>query len=258
MKKKPTLKRASVVSTQTITPNMQRVVLQSDDFAKFPHDCGGDYVKLVFTPDGGTDLTDLADASRPVMRTYTIRQFDPQANTIEIDFVRHITQDPSCGFAARWAMQVSVNDTISIAGPGSIAPMNLTASWYFMVADMTSLPALTAKTKSLPQHAQGYAVIKVTSKEDVQALELPKSMQVIWVVGDDSIEEQVRKLEWLSGDVFVWCASEFDTMRAMRQYFRNEKNVDRESIYISSYWKHGVTEDGHKVLKKQDAEQESD
>ncbi|MGL6258744.1 siderophore-interacting protein [Vibrio sp. WXL210] len=257
MKKKPTLKRATVVSTQTITPNMQRLVLQSDDFAKFPHDCGGDYVKLVFTPDGNTDLTTLDDASRPVMRTYTIRQFDSQTNTIEIDFVRHITQDPSCGFAARWAMHASVNDTISIAGPGAIAPIKLDASWFFMVADMTSLPALTAKTKSLPDHAQGYAVIQVASKEDIQALALPESMQVIWVTGEDLIEERVRELEWLSDDVFVWCACEFDTMRAMRQYFRNEKNVDREAIYISSYWKRGVTEDGHKVLKKQDAEQES-
>jgi NADPH-dependent ferric siderophore reductase len=43
-------------------------------------------------------------------------------------------------------------------------------------------------------------------------------------------------------------------MRALRQYFRNEKEVDRENIYISSYWKKGVSEDGHKVIKREDAE----
>ncbi len=47
---------------------------------------------------------------------------------------------------------------------------------------------------------------------------------------------------------------EFDSMRALRQYFRNEKEVDRENIYISSYWKQGVSEDGHKVIKREDAE----
>jgi NADPH-dependent ferric siderophore reductase len=45
-------------------------------------------------------------------------------------------------------------------------------------------------------------------------------------------------------------------MRALRQYFRNEKQVKRENIYISSYWKLGVSEDGHKTIKQQDAEEQ--
>ncbi|NVJ56308.1 MAG: siderophore-interacting protein, partial [Vibrionaceae bacterium] len=40
-----------------------------------------------------------------------------------------------------------------------------------------------------------------------------------------------------------------------RQYLRNDKQVKRENIYISSYWKQGVSEDGHKVIKQQDAKQ---
>jgi NADPH-dependent ferric siderophore reductase len=43
-------------------------------------------------------------------------------------------------------------------------------------------------------------------------------------------------------------------MRALRQYFRNDRDVEREFIYISSYWKNGVTEEGHKVIKREDAE----
>jgi NADPH-dependent ferric siderophore reductase len=43
-------------------------------------------------------------------------------------------------------------------------------------------------------------------------------------------------------------------MRALRQYFRNEKEVERGNIYISSYWKKGVSEEGHKVIKQQDAQ----
>ncbi len=51
--------------------------------------------------------------------------------------------------------------------------------------------------------------------------------------------------------------SEFDAMRELRHYFQNDKQVPRELIYISSYWKSGVSEDGHKAFKQQDAQQSS-
>lgn len=38
---------------------------------------------------------------------------------------------------------------------------------------------------------------------------------------------------------------------------KDKKEVERENIYISyisSYWKHGVAEDGDKVIKREDAE----
>lgn len=64
------------------------------------------------------------------MRTYTIRRFDAKRGAIEVDFVRHITLDAHCGFAARWAMAAQVGDTISMVGPGTIAPINTDADWF--------------------------------------------------------------------------------------------------------------------------------
>lgn len=252
--KKPQPKAAKVSQTTTITPNMQRITLESEAFAAFPADCEGGYIKLLFDAQGRTDIHALAEDERPLMRTYTIRSFMPQQNSIEVDFVRHTCDDPQSGFAARWAMSAQVGDTIHIAGPGTIQNMNLQADWFFMVADMTALPALSAKIRRLPKQAKGYAVIKIESEADKQALDAPENMQIIWLT-EQTISQAVYDLEWLEGEVSVWCACEFDAMRAMRQYFRNDKHVDRDNIYISSYWKHGVTEDGHKVIKRQDMEQ---
>ena len=42
-------------------------------------------------------------------------------------------------------------------------------------------------------------------------------------------------------------------MRALRRYFREERDVARGSLYVSSYWKQGVSEDQHKIVKQQDA-----
>jgi NADPH-dependent ferric siderophore reductase len=42
-------------------------------------------------------------------------------------------------------------------------------------------------------------------------------------------------------------------MRALRSYYRTERGVDRDQIYLSSYWRAGRTEDQHKVDKQADS-----
>lgn len=254
---KPSPLLLKVISTTAITPNMQRIQLQGQELRRFPINCAGGYIKLMFTPSGSTDLSALNGGERPVMRTYTIRQFDYDSHTIDVDFVRHITNDLQCGFAGRWAMNATPNDTISIAGPGLIQGLNQEADWFFLVADMTSLPALSAKLVDLPADAVGHAVIHINSEKDKQTLNEPLGIQVQWVaegLSTENLSETVRKTPWLDGQVSVWAACEFDSMRELRQYFRNEKEVAKENIYISSYWKRGVTEEGHKVIKRSDSE----
>ena len=248
-----TSQAVTVRSNNMITPNMQRLVLQGDVLANFPSDCEGGYIKLLFNQTGSTDLSSLAEGERPMMRTYTIRRFMADENAIEVDFVRHITADNQCGFASRWAMNATLGDTIEIRGPGTISSLNLSADWFVLAADMTALPALSAKVRQLPAEAKGYVVVEVLSEEDIQELVVPKGMKVHWVTSD--LTEAVRQLNWLEGQASAWVACEFDAMRALRQYLRNDKAIERDFIYISSYWKNGVSEDGHKVIKQQDAQE---
>lgn len=251
--KKPQPQLVKVIKTEQVTPNLQRIILKGDQLIDFPEQCDGGYIKLLFNAQGGTDLSLLTDDQRPIMRTYTVREFNRLKCTIEVDFVRHNVADLGCGFAARWALNAKVGDTINIKGPGLINDINIDVDWFFMVADMTSLPALTAKIKALPANAQGYAVIKVINKNDRQNLPFPEKIKVTWLTDEPSLPNKVRSLTWLSGDVSVWVACEFNSMRALRTYFCNDKQVAKENIYISSYWKKGTTEDGHKVIKRQDA-----
>lgn len=249
----------TVTQTQQISPSFQRICLAAEQDSPFKAQHEGDYVKLFFTPDGNTDLTQLTEEIRPLLRTYTLREVNEQTGEITLDFVLHTTLDQQCGFAAHWAAQAQVGDTITLAGPGQSTAINLQADWFFLAADMTALPALAATLKMLPPSAQGYAVISIAHPDDQQTLSAPKGIKLIWVVGDDatSFVEQIQAQPWQQGQCAVWCACEFDDMRKLRHYFRNEKSVSRDSIYISSYWKQGVTEDGHKVLKREDAEADS-
>lgn len=255
--KKPTRNFYSltVIQSQQISPSMQRITLQSDDIAHFGSESEGGYIKLLFTDHGDTNIASISPQQRPVMRTYTIQHFNAENNSIEVDFVRHITKDLQCGFAARWAITTKVGDTISIAGPGKSQGINTAGDWFFLVADMTAIPALASQIKLLPNNAKGYVVIEVDHIDDKRELAVPEAIEIDWVVKDQTsnLTQAVISKPWIGDNASVWCACEFDTMRSLRQYFRNEKEVEKENIYISSYWKQGVSEDGHKQLKQDDA-----
>ncbi|WP_261817789.1 siderophore-interacting protein [Vibrio gallicus] len=252
-RKKPSPKRVTVVSSERVSPNMQRILLKGEALAAFPSDCEGSYIKLLFDSAGNT-IEEMTEGERPVMRTYTVRRFLAEQASIEVDFVRHVSEEQHCGYATRWADNAKVGDSISIVGPGAIAEIDTTADWFFMVADMTALPALSAKIRTLPADANGYAVIKVASADDIQTLSAPLGVKIYWLVEDEPLLDKVESLTWLDGTPFVWVASEFDAMRALRGYFRNDRGVNKQHIYISSYWKQGVSEDGHKAIKQQDAQ----
>ncbi|OXX61953.1 siderophore-interacting protein, partial [Vibrio sp. V10_P2A27P122] len=181
MKKETEPKRSfyplTVVGSQQISPSLQRVTLQGDSIEHFTLENEGDYIKLLFSEDGGTDLSRLTPDQRPIMRTYTIRSFDATNNRIEIDFVRHEAEDKQCGFAVRWAMHTAIGDTISIAGPGKAQGLNPNGKWFFLAADMTAIPALAAQLKRLPRDAKGYAVIEIEHVDDKQALQAPENIE---------------------------------------------------------------------------------
>ncbi|QUM75988.1 siderophore-interacting protein [Moritella sp. 24] len=262
MSKKPNSRLLTVIDSQQLTPNMQRISFQADDLSDFPADAAGGYIKLLFTEQGDTDISTLRADERPKMRTYTIRHLRQSLNQLDVDFVRHEhaeIDNCSGGFAAAWSQSVSIGNTISVAGPGMLKPVNIDTDWYFLVADMTAIPALSAQLTKLPTTANGYAVIEINHEDDKQVLIKPDGIEIIWVVANKTktnLLDQVKALTWQKGEVSVWCACEFSDMRALRAYFRNDKDVDKGNIYISSYWKAGCTEDGHKIAKRDDNEAE--
>jgi len=248
-------RKLTILSKQQLTPNMLRISFQADDLSDFPVDSEGGYLKLFFSPDGGTDVTSLPEGEKPKMRTYSISQFRPQQHQFDVDFVSHEVGEIG-GFASRWSESAVVGDTIYGSTPGLVKPVNADSDWCFLVADMTALPALTAQLTKLPATATGYAIIEVRHVDDKQDIAKPAGVEIFWQVASElresSLVESVTTLPWFAGEASVWCACEFSQMRALRDYFRNTHAVDKDNLYISSYWKSGCTEDGHKIVKRED------
>jgi len=249
-KKKRKARVLTVSNTIQLTPNMLRVTLHGEALASFPEDAEGNYFKLTFPGD---------NPDKPIMRTYTVAQYRADKNEIDVDFMLHTKPDGSTnGVAAQWATQAKQGDTMGIFGPGPARLINTHADWFLLAADMTALPALTTNLKTLPQNAKGYVVVEIIAKEDQQALTLPGGMEVIWVVnaepGSNSspLHKAIIELDWLPGQAAVWAACEFTTMKKIREYFKQDRKVEKSHLYVSSYWKKGLQEEDHKIAKRED------
>ncbi|WP_160153553.1 siderophore-interacting protein [Microbulbifer sp. ALW1] len=240
---KPKSRELEVITSRRISPHMLRVTLGGPELQDFPKDQESAYVKLLF---------EQGEGKKPLMRTYTIRH--QRENEIDIDFVIHEHPGP----AGAWAQQAEPGQRIHVAGPGARKLINPDGDWLLFLGDMTALPAISVNLSLLPEDARGHAVIEIASESDRQELQAPSNLEIHWVVNRDArapgvaLQQQLRQISWLEGNPAIWCATEFSTMREMRQYFRSERPVAASHRYISSYWKSGLSEEQHKVLKRED------
>jgi len=242
---KPTPRLLDVIGSRYLTPNMCRVTLGGTGLTDFPVDQESAYIKLMF-PQG--------EDAKPVVRTYTVSvQRDDE---IDVDFALHEAAGP----ASTWARNTQAGDQVLVGGPGPKKLINSDADWFLLVGDMTALPAITVNLAQLPADARGYAVLEITSEADKQALKKPDNVEIHWVINahpnaDSSpLFDSVKSLTWLKGQPAAWAACEFHSMRALRQYFKMERDIPKTHLYVSSYWKVDSTEDQHKVVKSQDAQ----
>ncbi|MFC3700219.1 siderophore-interacting protein [Reinekea marina] len=257
----PIVREVMVCSTEKVTPNMHRVTLTGESLNDFPKNHEGGYIKLLFHPEtkqairNGHDLNNL-NGQRPILRTYTVRRFDEKNLKMEVDFVLH-GSGAQAGIASTWASQCNVGDTILIGGPGPATIVTTQTDRVLLVGDMTALPAIEVNLDQLPNNTQGEAVIQVNSTADIVSLVKPEGVEVRWLLAHENLAQYVQSMGWPKGTVGVWAACEFSTMRELRQYFKVERGVPKEHIYISSYWKQGLNEEGHKEVKLKDAQSEA-
>ena len=243
---KPAPRRLTVIRSEQITPNMKRITLGGSELQGFPADQESAYIKLQ-VPDG--ESGDL------VMRTYTVRNFNAELNELDVDFVVHGVEGP----ASAWATAVQPGDEILVAGPGGKKLLDFSADWFLLAGDMTALPAISVNIEQLPAHAKGYAVIEIHSEEDAQSFETPDGFEVFWVINPNTetantcLLDKLMQLPWHEGRHSIWAACEFSKMKALRSYFKQEKKVVSKDLYVSSYWKAGLSEEQHKKVKKLDS-----
>jgi NADPH-dependent ferric siderophore reductase len=233
-----------------ITPLMRRITLGGPDFTGFVSLGYSDHVKVFVAADGkplpkptltpeGLAFPD--DVPRPLMRDYTPRRFDPQAGTLDIDFVLH-----GDGPAASWAAQAAIGQDLMIGGPrGSlIVPTNF--DWYFFAGDETALPAIGRRIEELPAGARAIAVIEIANAAEEQQFATEADVKLVWVHRngiepgtDDQLVSATAALDFPAGDGFAFVAAESRVTKALRQHLVAERGFNPEWLKAAGYWVRG-------------------
>tara|TARA_B100000686_G_scaffold254801_1_gene266100 strand:+ start:785 stop:1558 length:774 start_codon:yes stop_codon:yes gene_type:complete len=249
MQKRPEPKNFEVLSAQQLTPHMRRVSIGGEAIRTFPQAQDGGYVKLMIPGSNAADP--------PSVRTFTIRRQKPDG--LDIDFALHGgANDGGPGMA--WARGAAPGDEIRVGGPGPAKILPPGADSYLVLGDMTALPAISVNLAALADDAIGYVLIEIQNEADKQDIKHPEGIEVRWVVNSDPgqrpeiFEQAVRSVGWVEGRIYAWSATEFNVMKRMRRYLREERGLGSDQLYISSYWKHGLVEDQHREAKSADSE----
>ncbi|PVE04803.1 siderophore-interacting protein [Streptomyces scopuliridis] len=262
----PKAHEGQVVRTEWLTPHMVRVVLGGEGLAGV--ECGefsDHYVKVLFAPEG-VSYPEPFDIERiraefprdqwPTNRTYTVRSWDPAAREMAIDFVVHGDE----GLAGPWAARVRPGETVRFLGPGGLYVPDPAADWHLLVGDESALPAIAASLERVPAGALVHAFVEISGAEEEQKITTPDGTGITWLhrgerpVGEALIAA-VRGLDFPAGDVHAFVHGEAGFVKELRRHLRLERNVPRERLSVSGYWRLGQTDEAWRTVKREWNEQ---
>ncbi|MDX3850469.1 siderophore-interacting protein [Streptomyces sp. AK02-01A] len=262
----PKARVAQVVTTEWITPHMVRLVLGGEGLAGFEAGEFTDhYIKVLFAAEGVTypepfDMERIrAEFPRdqwPTTRTYTVRGWNPAALEITVDFVVHGDE----GLAGPWAARAQPGDTVRFLGPGGLYAPDPAADWHLLAGDESALPAVAASLERAPAGAVVHAFVEISGPEEEQKIATPDGIEITWLHrGDRPVGEAlvaaVRGLDFPAGDVCAFVHGEAGVVKELRRHLRLERNIPRERLSISGYWRLGQSDEAWRAVKREWNEQ---
>ena len=242
--------RAEVISSVDLSPSMRRVVFGGPGLADFASTGVGDeYLRIIFPAPGATEpvlpvvkdnVLDYSTIDLGLLRTYTVRHFEP--GKVTIDFVVH-----EGGVAATWARDAKPGDVVGMNTPTGLyhPPANLT--WQILVADCAGLPAASRILVQTPPTVRTRVVVEVP--DEAHRLRLPghPRSEVTWVNGGNGhsqsrLAEVVQSLPKpdATGTGYVWVSGESKALRGVRRYLRKELGLPATAYKAVGYWIEGA------------------
>ena len=256
-----TTHHGEVLRTHQLSPHLVRVVLGGRGLAAFDTSGYTDhYVKLLFANPSAPDV-DLSDVAAlretlprdhwPVTRTYTVRAWDRTSLELTLDFVVHGDE----GLAGPWAAAAQPGDRLWFNGPGGGYAPDPAADWHLLAGDESALPAIAAALEELDDDAVGTAFLEVPEEADVLPVTAPEGVDVVWLAREDRpvgalLVDHVTAAAFRPGTPHVFAHGEATFVKALRRHLRVDRDLPREGMSVSGYWRLGLNEDGWQSSKR--------
>jgi NADPH-dependent ferric siderophore reductase len=242
--------RAVVHSVTRLSPSLLRVRLGGGDLAGWVSSGVPDERLVVAFPadgepappapqrqsDGTFAYSD--EETRPHLRSYTVRAWDPEAAELTLEVVRH-----SGGPAARWAGRAAPGDCVYVTqAMGWYAPP-ADAVWQLLAGDLTGLPAIGRILESLPAGARAHVIAEVREPADRLELRTAATVTLDWLVGTGNDRGRGALLAALAdfplppGPGYVWFAGEAADSRGVRKHLHRELGWTTDRYTTLGYWR---------------------
>lgn len=244
---------------------IHRLVLSGDEltperFAQQPW--AGQHIKLFFkTPEQAalTLPTRLngkiiwpEPALKPIARTYSIYDYDPDNNELSVDFVLHDDSGIGSGTAGKFAKYAQIGDELGLAGPGPIQLTTPNKSQYIFAGDMCALPAFSAVANTL-ENTQITMFLETDSDKDEAYMRqyylhnprwqchfIPRASYQQPNTMTDRFDEMLQQHPVT--EMSVTLAGEHAMVVALRKLCRHH-NVPKHALYAVPYWRMDNTEE---------------
>ncbi|MDO5721087.1 MAG: siderophore-interacting protein [Actinomycetaceae bacterium] len=243
----------TVVALQELSQTLVRVRFTSDDdFTGFETLGPEDHIKLFFgkkangEPDMPRIILGRWSHRNLTFRDYTVRWFDAENATLDVDFVLH-----DHGVAGKWAATAKVGDKLGCLGPRGSMVVSDKYPWYVLAADETALPALARWLEGLRPDVPVTAYVEVGGPGSHIPLHTQADLTVHWLERGDLeagtstlLADAVIAHTFPNLDGFVWVGGESIGIKPARRFLK-DLGFARDHYKVDGYWRHGVANHNH-------------
>jgi NADPH-dependent ferric siderophore reductase len=227
---------------------MLRLTLEGGELEGLPVGLPTGNIRVLLPPEGSSVVVlptwngnefRYGDGSRPVIRSYTPRRFDPVAHELDVDVVLH-----EHGAVSAWAAAAAPGAELAVSGTGrgyAIAP---DARRFFLGGDESAIPAIGVLLEVLPPDVEVHVAVEVAAPDARLALPAHPGAQVRWVdlptgaTRGDALHAAVAAAD-LDEGTRVWVAGEAAAVHRIRRHLFEERGIARPSTWVRGYWKSG-------------------
>ncbi|MCW2289513.1 siderophore-interacting protein [Leucobacter luti] len=263
---------AEVGRAERISPSFVRLTLVGPELRQWRHIGFDQWFRLAIPVAGDTTRFDrlserfdmrgylryltLPKATRPAIRSYTVREFRAEAGEIDVDCVVHgAPHDPSAGsahdagIAGPWAASLPQGARVALIDQGcGYRPTRGAAPHIVLAGDESALPAVAGILRDLPRDATGDALIEVPDPADRQPLHAPDGVAVHWLTRSPHDRPGTAALERLRNlpawdptpsnrEFRAFVAGEQQLATGGRRALVAERGVAKADVTFCGYWR---------------------